>query len=1134
MFRKFRRFKRLAFLTCITVSGLFALCIHADPSAEAKTTPATKKRKNMEPDDAAEAMKKFSVASGLKVDLVASEPLIKNISSFCFDNVGRLYVVETGRRKTTVFDIRGFQEWLDADFGLRTVDERAAFFRKTLVPGDKPLIEKLAAKNFGDLNHDGKVDWHDLEVESESVHLVTDTDGDGKFDHTTTFADDFKTSVSGVAAGVLALDGDVYFTCIPDLWRLRDANSDGIADKREKMFSGFGVHIAFSGHDMHGLRVGPDGKIYWSIADRGANVKADGKEFFYPDTGSIFRCNPDGSELEVFAYGLRNPQELAFDEYGNLWTGDNNGDGGDPARWVYAVEGGDSGWTMGWQWLPKMGAWNAEKLWACGATNEAAYILPPIAHIGHGPAGLAYYPGTGLPEQFKDHFFLCDYPGGIRSFTVEPEGAGYKINLPQDSLVNNAPDKMDGKLMWDLWPVDVDFGTDGGIYVMDWPNGWEKNNKARLYRLHDSTLDQNQLVLETKKLLAEGTDKKSVDELIALLSHADMRVRQAAQFALANKKESAVEALVKVARQNSNQLARIHAIWALGQINTSPALQPVVALLSDTDAEIRAQAAKVLGDHHFASAYENLVQALNDSNARVQFFAAMGVAKLGRKEAIPAVIRLLRANADKDPYLRHAGVMALTALSGRESLLGAAKDSSPSVRMGALLAMRRLKSPDIKELLADKEPRLVLEAARAIYDAPITDALLSLAALISQPNLDTPIARRVLNAHYRLGTVANAEALARCTTNTALAEASRSEALELLGLWSQPPLRDRIVGLYRPIAARDNTAAANALSSVLNELLRTGSDSIRVAAIRAASQLKLKNADFYSIVAQTSMNARVRVEALQALRDRKDPRLEKALQLAQKDKSSVFRIAALRLQIQSEPEAAVKELRKIVMEGSIPDRQSAFDMLAQIPGKSADGIISRWLDKLLEGKAQKELQLDILDAAGKRNSKSFRQKIKNYEASLSASDDLAKFRPSLFGGNAAEGRRLFFERQDTGCFRCHKVHGNGGDVGPELSGLSQRQTRDYILESIVHPNKQIAAGFENVTVLMNNGTSYAGQVKSTNGTEITINSPEDGLLTLALKDIKQQQRGLSAMPNDLATLLSQKDLRNLVEFLAHE
>src|SRR5262249_43506684 len=154
--------------------------------------------------------------------------------------------------------------------------------------------------------------------------------------------------------------------------------------------------------------------------------------------------------------------------------------------------------------------------------------------------------------------------------------------------------------------------------------------------------------------------------------------------------------------------------------------------------------------------------------------------------------------------------------------------------------------------------------------------------------------------------------------------------------------------------------------------------------------------------------------------------------------------------------------------------------------------------------------------------------------SLSASDDLAKYRVSLFGGNAAEGRKIFYERQEAACFRCHKIKGNGGDVGPELSGVGHRQTREYILESIVYPNKQIAAGFDSVTLILNNGTVYAGQVKGTNQTEMTINSPEDGLVKVAFKDIKEQKRGLSPMPADLATILSKQDLRNLVEFLARQ
>ena len=124
------------------------------------------------------------------------------------------------------------------------------------------------------------------------------------------------------------------------------------------------------------------------------------------------------------------------------------------------------------------------------------------------------------------------------------------------------------------------------------------------------------------------------------------------------------------------------------------------------------------------------------------------------------------------------------------------------------------------------------------------------------------------------------------------------------------------------------------------------------------------------------------------------------------------------------------------------------------------------------------------------------------------------------------------ERQDAACLRCHKINGEGGEVGPDLAGIGQRQTREYILEAIIFPNKNIAPGFESAIVTLKNGTSYAGVVNSENDAQIIINSPEDGLLTLKKAEIQKRDHGLSAMPDGVADILSKHDLRNLVEFLA--
>ena len=151
----------------------------------------------------------------------------------------------------------------------------------------------------------------------------------------TVFADGFRDALAGIGSAVLMDRGNLYYTCIPELWKLRDDDGDGVAEEREVLSSGHGVHFNFLGHDLHGLKKGPDGRIYFSIGDRGIHVKTfDGNVVSDPDTGVVMRCFADGSGLEIVHPGLRNPQDLAFDDYGNLFTGDNNSDGGDQARLV--------------------------------------------------------------------------------------------------------------------------------------------------------------------------------------------------------------------------------------------------------------------------------------------------------------------------------------------------------------------------------------------------------------------------------------------------------------------------------------------------------------------------------------------------------------------------------------------------------------------------------------------------------------------------------------------------------------------------------------------------------------------------------------------------------------------------------
>ena len=157
-----------------------------------------------------------------------------------------------------------------------------------------------------------------------------------------------------------------------------------------------------------------------------------------------------------------------------------------------------------------------------------------------------------------------------------------------------------------------------------------------------------------------------------------------------------------------------------------------------------------------------------------------------------------------------------------------------------------------------------------------------------------------------------------------------------------------------------------------------------------------------------------------------------------------------------------------------------------------------------------------------------------YETSLPKDDDLRPYRIALFGGSAVEGRKVFLDRPEAACVRCHKIGNDGNEVGPALTGVGSGRTREYILESIVYPNKQITAGFETLIVTQKDGSSFAGIVKSEDSNELVLNSADAGLVKIKKSNIEKRDGGLSGMPDGMGEILSKRDLRNLVEFLASQ
>ncbi len=876
------------------------------PQDDAKSVVASDSLVAEASDSAQQAAAAFRLPEGWRASLFAAEPLVANPVAFSLDRAGRVFVCESFRQNRGVTDNREHdQTWLDADLAAMSVDDRRAYHLRLL--GEK-------AKQYT------KYD--------DRIRVLTDRDGDGAADDSQVFAEGFRDLVNGTGAGVLIRGQDVFFTCIPNLWLLRDQDDDGRADFRKSLHTGYGVRVAFRGHDLHGLIIGPDGRLYFSIGDRGYNIETEGRRLFNPESGAVFRCELDGSHLEVVASGLRNPQELAFDDFGNLFTGDNNSDSGDKARWVYVCEGGDSGWRMAYQYLSDRGPFNREKIWEPYTPDTPAYIVPPVANLADGPSGLQYYPGVGLSDSYRGRFFLCDFRGtpaqsGIRSFRMKPAGAFFRLSDEEQTV-------------WRILATDLEFANDGSLFVSDWVDGWNGEGKGRIYRIFDPKAQDDDLVRQTSRLLGGELWDQNNEQLQQLLGHPDQRVRREAQFELVRLKE--LELLQAAATNaNANLLARLHGIWGMGQVARGQATQTeriaksLTEMLDDADPEVRAQSAKLLGEMQYAPATAKLKSLQRDPKARPKYFAALALGRIGAADSMQALIDMLQFNNNEDPILRHGGVMGLAGCGSEEALASLAEHPSMAVRQAAIVALRRQASPQAAAFLSDGDPRVALEAARAVHDTPIAAAFDALSAIIASPTNSNPLMRRVLNANFRLGRDEHALALARYAAHPDAEDALRLEALEMLGEWGEPAARDRVMGMWRPIEPRSPQPAANALKRYLAGML-IGSEQVRNKAIEVAARLGVRDAapllvEVFSGDATPDSTRADALRALTALNFGDAPRLVRE---SLKDESPLLRATARTALAQIDSTEALPLLAEAVGAEQLLERQSALADLAKL------------------------------------------------------------------------------------------------------------------------------------------------------------------------------------------------------------
>ena len=512
----------------------------------------------------------------------------------------------------------------------------------------------------------------------------------------------------------------------------------------------------------------------------------------------------------------------------------------------------------------------------------------------------------------------------------------------------------------------------------------------------------------------------------------------------------------------------------------------------------------------------DLIGWLRDESPRVRFFAAQSLGKLKAQGAVEPLFALLRENADQDVFLRHAAVLALSRIGDVEAVAAKAGDPDRAVRMAVLLVLRRAADPRVAGFLADADPLLVVEAARAIHDVPIHAAYPALAALSPLPKDEDPetsfaLHRRVIDANLWLGTEAGALALAAHAADTAHPKAMRALALEALGEFAQPRSREIVWGRWRPLPARDPAVVYAAFDHYGRTLVEGDLDERALEIALAYDRVPLDDDELLARVSNGRESPQARAASLRALAARGSAGravLESALAAARDSDEPLLRAEARDVLVRVSPSEALAALDPARFDGERIERQRAFRALGRLANRGADALLVEAFVRLDAGQLDPDVELDLLDAARTRGTPLLLERVAAYEAH-GQGDLFASRRYALEGGDAARGELVFQGQGD--CQRCHGSAGHAGGVGPELEGVGERRDAAYVLRSMLEPSAEITEGFATISLTKQDGSVLSGTLVSEADGELVLEAG-DGELRVPLAEIKERIGPVSAMP----------------------
>lgn len=986
-------------------ASVLALALAGYLHGQVEVIPYHQDRPPGPPRSPAEAIAAMAVPEGFTVELVASEPEIVNPVAMTFDERGRIWITES-----------------------------LEYPRREPGPG------------------------------RDRVKVLEDTDGDGRADRFTVFAEGLNIP-SGIAVGY----GGVWVANAPDILLLKDTDGDGRADQREVIVTGFGRADT---HELpNSLSWGPDGYLYGlnGVFNPSHVRYTQGNPNYRPEhpgwqfTCAMFRIHPVTRTFELFCEGTSNPWGIAWDLEGSAFV---------------------SACVIDHLWhLTETGYYHRQG----GPYPPFTWKLGSIVQHTHQKAaycGLHYFDSDAYPPAYRGKLYMGNIHGGcINADELHRRGSTYLATPRPDLLTAHDP--------W-FMPVSQKTGPDGCLYLLDWydryhcyqdanrdPAGIDRL-KGRLYRLRYG---------QTPRAVGLDLAAESDEQLLARLGAPNDFLRHTAQRLLTERYWQARQgdpARAQRLRQQLEALAlspsaelpqRRHALFTL--VSGQPLDEAtLLRLLAADDPVVRAWGVRAVGNQRTASTAiaQRLEQLATDSQRPVQLQVAIAAGKLPQIDPLPLWVEVLATCGD-DPL-----IPAIVWQNLHPRLPDRADAFVHLLRADALA----------------HAPGLAAVVPRAI------ERLLAL----------DPLPARAIAGLWHVLRVAQPEA----AQQTLLLVAERLQTGQLRGP-AREALKDALAPELAPLRQAppdDPLHLAAALVAI------SWGDRTEVELVRQA-------------LADPQREPAVRLAALAALVAASDRQvLPAVLKVLHANPPKELAAGVLALLGRLEQAEVADELMRMYAQLP-PDLQPrVIELLTQRPvwGRA---VVQALAAGQLPAAALNVNQVQRLLATGDA---AIQQAIERYWGTVRTTRDprreqvVAEMRRllRLSSGDPQRGREVYRRL----CAQCHRLFGEGQDVGPDLTH-NGRSSLDQLVSNVFDPSLVIGAAYQARTVLTTDGRILTGLLVEDSPQRVVLKLQGGKLETIPREDVEQLRVSeLSLMPEGLEKQLQPQEIADLFAFLLLE